>query len=106
MCTILPPEFLQLGNVGLPSLSVEIKLVDVPEAGYKANADQSQGEIWICGTSVTKGYYKWEDLNSDPFHLPWSGMVPYRRCRSIAERRHHDHHRPVSVTALILVDPF
>jgi len=55
MCTILPPEFLQFGNVGLPSPSVEIKLVDVPEAGYKASADPPQGEIWIRGTSITKG---------------------------------------------------
>ena len=45
MCTILPPELLQFGNVGLPSPSVEIKLVDVPEAGYKASADPCQGEI-------------------------------------------------------------
>ena len=73
MCTILLPEFLQLGNVGLPSLSVEIKLVDVPEAGYKANADPSQSEIWIRGTSITKGYYKQEDLNSDPTIFPGDG---------------------------------
>ena len=73
MCTILPPEFLQPGNVGLPSPSVEIKLVDVSEAGYKANADPPQGEIWIRGTSVTKGYYKRDDLNSDLTIFPGDG---------------------------------
>jgi len=73
MCTILPPEFLQFGNVGLPSPSVELKLVDVPEAGYKASSDPPQGEIWIRGTSVTKGYYKRDDLNKDPTIFPGDG---------------------------------
>jgi len=76
MCTILPPEFLQFGNVGLPSPSVEIKLVDLPEAGYKASADPSQGEIWIRGASITKVHYKRDDLNSDP--AIFSGDVWFR----------------------------
>jgi len=73
MCTILPPEILQFGNVGLPSPSVEIKLVDAPEAGYKAITDPSQGEICIPGTSITKGHYKRDDLNSDPTIFPGDG---------------------------------
>jgi long-chain acyl-CoA synthetase len=40
---ILPPEFLTYGPVGLPSPSVEIKLIDVPEAGYKAQGNPPQG---------------------------------------------------------------
>ncbi|RFU23650.1 hypothetical protein B7463_g12688, partial [Scytalidium lignicola] len=38
--------------------SVEIKLVDFPEAGYFAtNKPNPQGEIWIRGTAVMSGYY-------------------------------------------------
>jgi long-chain acyl-CoA synthetase len=46
-----------LGNI--PG-SIEIKLVDYPEAGYYAtNKPNPQGEVWIRGVSVMDGY--WQD---------------------------------------------
>ncbi|KAF8800344.1 long-chain-fatty-acid-CoA-ligase [Phlegmacium glaucopus] len=65
MSAILPPELMRYEAVGLPVPSVEIKLLDVPDAGYLANNTPSQGEICIRGPSVTSGYYKRPDLNSD-----------------------------------------
>ncbi|KAJ8586849.1 acetyl-CoA synthetase-like protein [Rhizopogon salebrosus TDB-379] len=65
MCAILPPELMQYRSVGLPVPSVEIKLLDVPEAGYKSTNSPPQGEVCIRGPSVTKGYYKRDDLNND-----------------------------------------
>ncbi|KIK66568.1 hypothetical protein GYMLUDRAFT_239489 [Collybiopsis luxurians FD-317 M1] len=74
MCAILPPELMRYASVGLPVPSVEIKLLDVKEAGYIANPSEEekkkgrlpQGEVCIRGPSVTKGYYKRPDLNEDP----------------------------------------
>jgi len=66
MCCILPPELRSHGSVGLPVPCVEIKMLDVPEAGYFYTNDPPQGEVCIRGASVTKGYYKRPDLNSDP----------------------------------------
>ncbi|KAI0062964.1 long-chain-fatty-acid-CoA-ligase [Artomyces pyxidatus] len=66
MAAILPPEVMQWGSVGLPSPSVEIKFLDVPEAGYRSTNDPPQGEVLIRGPSVTSGYYKRDDLNNDP----------------------------------------
>ncbi|GAA5904425.1 hypothetical protein JCM6882_008906 [Rhodosporidiobolus microsporus] len=66
MCCLLPPEFHQYHTVGCPVPSNEIKLVDVEEAGYKStNTPNPQGEIWIRGPSVTKGYYKRDDLTKE-----------------------------------------
>lgn len=65
MCAILPPEFMQFGSVGAPVPSVEIKLLDVPEAGYLSTNTQPQGEVLLRGPSVIKGYYKRDDLNND-----------------------------------------
>lgn len=65
MCAILPPEFMQYNTVGLPLPSVEIKLLDVPEAGYRSTNELPQGEVLIRGASVIKGYYKRDDLNND-----------------------------------------
>jgi hypothetical protein len=45
----------------LPFLSVEIKFLDVPEAGYLATNNPPQGEILVRGASIT-GYYKCNDL--------------------------------------------
>lgn len=66
MCAILPPELMSYGTVGLPVPSVEIKLLDTPDAGYLSTNELSQGEICIRGPSVTQGYYKRPDLNNDP----------------------------------------
>ena len=44
-----------LGDI--PS-SIEIKLVDFPDAGYYATNKPPQGEVWIRGTPVTEGYFK------------------------------------------------
>ena len=66
MCTILPPEFFSLGTSGIPAPSIEIKLRDVPEAGYLTSASPPRGEILLRGPSVTPGYYRRPDLNADP----------------------------------------
>ena len=41
----------------MPS-SIEIKLVDFPDAGYFATNKPPQGEIWIRGASVFESYYE------------------------------------------------
>lgn len=41
--------------------SIEVKLVDFPDAGYLASNTPPQGEIFIRGGSVTSGYYENEE---------------------------------------------
>ncbi|KAF8256833.1 hypothetical protein EI94DRAFT_1848697 [Lactarius quietus] len=65
MCSILPPEMLRYNTVGLPSPSIEIKLLDVPEARYLSTNNPPSGEVLLCGPPVIDGYYKRDDLNND-----------------------------------------
>ncbi|KAG0144613.1 hypothetical protein CROQUDRAFT_47089 [Cronartium quercuum f. sp. fusiforme G11] len=66
MCAILPPNFMQYGAVGAPVPSIEVKLVDVPDANYfSTNTPFPQGEVWIRGPSVTKGYFKRDDVTKE-----------------------------------------
>ncbi|EJU00585.1 long-chain-fatty-acid-CoA-ligase [Dacryopinax primogenitus] len=67
MSCILPPDFMQYGPVGVPVPSMEVKLVDVEDAGYRATNNPPQGEIWIRGNSLCKGYFKRPDLNEEAF---------------------------------------
>ena len=47
--------------------SIEIKLVDVPDVGYYASNKPPQGEIWIRGGPVTKGYLNLEQETKESF---------------------------------------
>ena len=59
------------GVVGLPMPSVEIKLVDVPEAGYSTKNNPPNGEIWIRGPSICKGYFKQPKTTAASFEDGW-----------------------------------
>ncbi|KAJ2161779.1 long-chain fatty acid-CoA ligase [Coemansia sp. RSA 552] len=54
------PDDPTFNNVGAPCPSVEMKLVDVPEAKYFAS--DGRGEIWVRGPSVFEGYLDNEEL--------------------------------------------
>ena len=45
--------------------SIEVKLVDFPDAGYFSTNNPPQGEIWIRGDPVTEGYWDNEKETKD-----------------------------------------
>jgi long-chain acyl-CoA synthetase len=47
--------------------SVEVKLVDFPDAGYYSTNKPPQGEIWIRGAPVAKGYLNLEKETQEAF---------------------------------------
>lgn len=51
--------------------SVEVKLVDFPDAGYLTKNERPQGEIYIRGGSVTSYYYKNEEETKGAFRDGW-----------------------------------
>jgi long-chain acyl-CoA synthetase len=66
---------MRYGTVGLPVPSIEIKLLDVPDAGYLSTNTPPQGEVCIRGPSVVRGYYKRPDLNEDKTIFPGDGWL-------------------------------
>ncbi|KAK3806299.1 MAG: hypothetical protein J3Q66DRAFT_392932 [Benniella sp.] len=65
MCAIMTPDSFSYNRVGSPVPCTEVKLVDVPEAGYLAtDTPVPRGEVWIRGPSITAGYFKNEKETS------------------------------------------
>ncbi|KAJ3066947.1 long-chain fatty acid-CoA ligase [Podochytrium sp. JEL0797] len=55
-----------LGNTGGPITDIEVKLVDVDNTNYKStNVPKPQGEVWLRGASIMKGYFKQEELTRE-----------------------------------------
>ena len=67
MAALSTPETLEYGAVGVPTSSIEVKLVDVPEMGYLHSNKLPQGEIWLRGPTVAKGYYAGENETQKAF---------------------------------------
>ncbi|KAL5315222.1 hypothetical protein ACEPPN_017873 [Leptodophora sp. 'Broadleaf-Isolate-01'] len=72
MGAICDPLSWTIDACGEVASSVEIKLVDYPDAGYHAtNLPNPQGEVWIRGHSVAKGYYENAEETSAAFSEGW-----------------------------------
>ena len=57
-CLLTPAAGHMPGVVGFPVPSLELKLVNVEDAGYFTTSNPPQGEIWLRGPSICVGYYK------------------------------------------------
>ncbi|KAI7907137.1 uncharacterized protein BX663DRAFT_494945 [Cokeromyces recurvatus] len=65
MCCVMTPEQFAYGEVGAPVPCCEIKLVDVPDANYFSTNTKPQGEVWVRGPAITKGYWKRDDITKE-----------------------------------------
>lgn len=55
---VQPVNTINFGAIGVSLDSqTQIKLVSIPEMGYRATDNPPKGEVWIKGPSIFKGYY-------------------------------------------------
>jgi len=61
-----------IGHVGPPVYCCEIKLIDIPDMGYKtSDTPCSRGEVLIKGPMVSSGYYKDAGKTQESFRDGW-----------------------------------
>ena len=63
--TLCHPLDLSKGHVGGPTVSIEVKLQDVPEMGYVSAATPPRGEICMRGPPIFKGYFCMPDKTAE-----------------------------------------
>ncbi|KAK7206652.1 long-chain-fatty-acid-CoA ligase 1 [Myxozyma melibiosi] len=68
---LMSPHQITVGTVGAPTVSIEVKLVDVPETGYLSTNSPPQGEVWIRGGPVSKCYYRNEKETAESYEDGW-----------------------------------
>lgn len=91
-CVSMPNRFEQLGTVGPPLFSTEIRLEAVPDMGYDGSS-KGGGEVCFRGPSVFIGYYQKPDLTNDVmqedgwFHTGDIGQVTTDGCLKIIDRK-------------------
>ncbi|KAI5818803.1 hypothetical protein BZA77DRAFT_9960 [Pyronema omphalodes] len=71
MCCLMDPAEWDNNSLGNLTSSVEVKLVDFPEAGYFTNRIPEQGEVWIRGDSVADSYYMNDEETAAAFENGW-----------------------------------
>lgn len=67
MGALMDPQAWTPDAIGEMPSSVEIKLVDFPDAGYYSTSKPPQGEVWIRGASITEGYLDLEKETKESF---------------------------------------
>lgn len=70
-CAVMSPEQWTPGCAGAPLACLDVKLVDVPDAGYYSSSHPPQGEIWLRGDSITSGYLNRDKENKEAFEDGW-----------------------------------
>ncbi|CAZ85687.1 unnamed protein product [Tuber melanosporum] len=71
MGALMDPAEWNVNSIGTVPASVEIKLVDFPDAGYFTTNEPEQGEIWIRGESVATSYFNNEEESKEAFEGGW-----------------------------------
>lgn len=71
MGALMEPSEWNCNSLGTIPPSIEVKLVDFPDAGYFSDNTHEQGEIWIRGDSVASAYFQNDEETKEAFEDGW-----------------------------------